>query len=81
MSGVAEQSGESIHVRGPLRQGKTMPPPGDHIGDHLLVARVGPTSKNSAVITPRSATSVAAISRCHACDVTGSWNSAVDVRP
>ena len=43
--------------------------------------RKQPTSKNSVVITPRPATSVAAISRCHACDVTGSWNSAVDVRP
>jgi hypothetical protein len=38
-------------------------------------------SKNSVVIVPCPATSLAAISRCHARDVTGSWNSAVEVRP
>jgi hypothetical protein len=43
--------------------------------------REQPTSKNSAVIVPCPATRVAAISRCHARDVTGSWYSAVDVRP
>ena len=43
--------------------------------------REQPTSKNSAVIVPSPAISVAATSRCHARDVTGSWYSAVEVRP
>ena len=43
--------------------------------------REQPTSKNSAVIVPCPAISVAATSRCHARDVTGSWNSVVEVRP
>jgi hypothetical protein len=43
--------------------------------------RVQPTSKNSAVITPRPAITDSAISRCHARDVTRSRNSAVEVRP
>jgi hypothetical protein len=43
--------------------------------------REQPTSKNSTAIVPCPATSADAISRCHAREVAGSWNSAVEVRP